>query len=33
VEFGLKIGGEAGVIIAKGTAEVNFTVRVSWKQK
>ena len=31
VEFGLKIGGEAGVIIAKGTAEVNFTVRMSWK--
>lgn len=33
LEFGLKIGGETGVIIAKGTAEVNFTVRVSWKQK
>ena len=31
VEFGLKIGGETGVIIAKGTAEVNFTVRMSWK--
>jgi hypothetical protein len=30
VEFGLKIGGETGVIIAKGTAEVNFTVRMSW---
>jgi Trypsin-co-occurring domain 1 len=24
VEFGLKIGGETGVIVAKGTAEVNF---------
>jgi hypothetical protein len=33
VEFGLKIGGETGVIIAKGTAEVNFTVRMSWKPK
>jgi len=33
VEFGLKIGGETGVIIAKGTAEVNFTVRLSWKSK
>jgi|SRR5215471_7943087 len=32
LEFGLKIGGETGVIIAKGTAEVNFTVRMSWKQ-
>jgi hypothetical protein len=33
VEFGLKIGGETGVIVAKGTAEVNFTVRMSWKSK
>ena len=31
LEFGLKLGGETGVIIAKGTAEVNFTVRMSWK--
>jgi hypothetical protein len=31
VEFGLKIGGETGVIIAKGTAEVNFTIRMCWK--
>ncbi len=30
VEFGLKIGGETGVIIAKGTAEVNFNIRMSW---
>jgi Trypsin-co-occurring domain 1 len=33
VEFGLKIGGETGVIIAKGTAEVNFTIRMSWKRE
>jgi NTP-dependent ternary system trypsin peptidase co-occuring protein len=33
VEFGLKMGGETGVIIAKGTADVNFSVRVSWKPK
>jgi hypothetical protein len=33
MEFGLKIGGETGVIIAKGTAEVNFTIRMSWKPK
>jgi hypothetical protein len=31
VEFGLKIGGETGVIIAKGTTEVNFVVRMSWQ--
>jgi len=30
IEFGLKIGGETGIIIAKGTAEVNFTVRMTW---
>jgi hypothetical protein len=33
LEFGLKIGGETGVIIAKGTAEVNFTVRMTWKSE
>jgi hypothetical protein len=32
IEFGLKIGGESGVIIAKGTAEVNFVIRMSWKR-
>jgi hypothetical protein len=32
VEFGLKLGGETGVILAKGTAEVNFTVTMSWGQ-
>ena len=31
LEFGLKIGGETGVVIAKGTAEVNFMVRMSWR--
>ena len=30
VEFGLKLGGETGAIIAKGTAEVNFKVTISW---
>lgn len=33
IEFGLKMGGETGVIIAKGTAEVNFVVRMSWKNE
>ncbi|MEV7993257.1 CU044_2847 family protein [Streptomyces sp. NPDC086077] len=32
IQFGLKISGESGVIIAKGTAEVNFAVRVVWKR-
>lgn len=31
MEFGLKIGGETGIIIAKGTADVNFSIRMSWK--
>jgi hypothetical protein len=31
VEFGLKMGGETGVIVARGTAEVNFAIRMSWK--
>ncbi len=30
IEFGLKMGGETGVIVAKGTAEVNFAVRLVW---
>jgi len=32
VEFGLKMGGETGVIIAKGTAEVNFVLKLTWKR-
>jgi|SRR5215475_15526728 len=32
VTFGLKIGGEAGLILAKGTAEVNFAVTLTWKK-
>jgi hypothetical protein len=31
VEFGLKVGGETGMIVAKGTAEVNFAIRMTWK--
>jgi hypothetical protein len=30
IEFGIKLGGETGVILAKGTAEVHFTVHVQW---
>jgi hypothetical protein len=32
VEFGVKIGGETGVILAKGTADVNFKVALEWKR-
>jgi hypothetical protein len=32
VEFGVKLGGETGVILAKGTAEVNFKVVMEWKR-
>ena len=30
VEFGVKLSAETGVIIARGTTEANFTVRVEW---
>ncbi|WP_053729745.1 CU044_2847 family protein [Streptomyces sp. WM6378] len=30
IEFGVKLGGETGVILAKGTAEVHFTVNAQW---
>jgi hypothetical protein len=31
VEFGILLGGETGVVVAKGTAEVHFTVTLTWK--
>jgi Trypsin-co-occurring domain 1 len=30
MEFGLKFGGEAGLIFTKGTAEATFTVSIAW---
>jgi Trypsin-co-occurring domain 1 len=33
VEFGLKFGGESGIILAKGTAEVNLTVSMTWRRQ
>jgi hypothetical protein len=30
VEFGIKLGGESGIILAKGTAEVNFKITMTW---
>jgi hypothetical protein len=32
VEFGIVLGGEAGVIVARGKAEVHFSVTLSWKR-
>lgn len=32
VEFGVKIGGQANAIIASGTAEVNFLVKLTWRR-
>jgi hypothetical protein len=33
VEFGLLLGVEGGVIVAKGSAEVHFTVTLNWKRQ
>jgi hypothetical protein len=30
VEVGLKVGTSAGIVIAQGTTEVNFAVRLKW---
>ena len=30
IEFGVKLGGETGVILAKGTAEVNLKMTMTW---
>jgi len=32
VEFGVKFGGETGIILAKGTAEVNLKITMAWKR-
>lgn len=33
VEFGVKLGGETGIIVAKGTAEVNLTITMRWRHE
>ena len=33
VEFGIVLGAETGAVIAKGTAEVHFTVTLHWKRE
>ena len=30
VEFGLKVGGEAGVFVAKSSLEANFKIKLKW---
>ncbi len=32
VEFGLTLGAETGVVVAKGTSEMHFAVTLGWKQ-
>lgn len=32
IEFGVKLGGETSVVIAKGTAEVNFVFKLTWRR-
>jgi hypothetical protein len=31
VEFGLTLGAETGVVVAKGSSEVHFTVSLTWR--
>jgi hypothetical protein len=33
VEFGIVLGAETGVVIAKGTADVHFTVKLTWEKE
>jgi hypothetical protein len=33
VEFGLRVGGETGLIVAKGTADANFAIRMTWSSE
>lgn len=33
VEFGVKLGGETGIIVAKGTAEVNLKITMTWDRQ
>jgi hypothetical protein len=33
VEFGVKLGGETGIIVAKGTAEVNLKITLTWDRE
>jgi Trypsin-co-occurring domain 1 len=32
VEFGLTLGAETGIVVAKGTSEMHFAVTLNWKR-
>ena len=32
MQLGLKVGGETGLVFAKGTAETTFTVTLTWRK-
>ena len=32
MEFGIKVTGEAGVVVAKAATEANFTVSAEWSR-
>ena len=32
IQFGLKLGAEVGLIVARGNADVNFQVKLSWQK-
>jgi hypothetical protein len=32
VDFGIVIGAETGIVVAKGSTEVHFTVTLTWKR-
>ena len=32
VEFGLTLGAQTGIVVAKGTSEVHFTVSLTWRR-
>jgi hypothetical protein len=32
VEFGIILGAESGIVIAKGTTQVHFTVKLAWRR-
>jgi Trypsin-co-occurring domain 1 len=33
VEFGVKLGGETGIIVAKGTVEANLKITMTWDRQ
>ncbi|MFD8413745.1 CU044_2847 family protein (plasmid) [Streptomyces sp. HUAS TT3] len=33
VDFGIKLSGETGIVVAKAAAEANFTVSVEWRPR